>query len=201
MSKILVAHDIVASYDGIVRTSDFNDNGIRNDELSRFCTSGKLYRVRKGVYSAVPTNEIAEEQLLAELLPDAVICMESALYYYGYSDHAPTEWTISVPRSFSRSRLKIDGLFLKPRYVQEELFDLGLSTENINGFELKIYDRERCVCDCFKYRNKIDSELFNKALNAYASDPQKNLMKLLDYARKMRVQKKVREIMEVLLNG
>lgn len=55
--------------------------------------------------------------------------------------------------------------------MQEELFDLGLSTENISGFELKIYDRERCVCDCFKYRNKIDSELFNKALNAYASEP------------------------------
>ena len=85
--------------------------------------------------------------------------------------------------------------------MQEELFNIGLSTENINGFELKIYDRERCICDCFKYRNKIDSELFNKALNAYASDPQKNLMKLLDYAQKMRVQKKVREIMEVLLNG
>lgn len=201
MSKIMVAHDIAASYDGVVRTSDFNAGGVRNDELSRFCADGKLFRIRKGIYSAVPTEEIAEERLLAKLLPDAIICMESALYIYGYSDHVPTEWNVAVPRTFSRSRLKIEGLFLKPRFIQQDLFSLGQRTEIINGQELKIYDRERCICDCFKYRNKMDSELFNKSVTAYAHDPQKNLMNLLDYARKMRVQKKVQEIMEVLLNG
>lgn len=201
MSKIMVAHDIAAAYDGITRTSDFNTGGIRNDELSKFCENGELYRVRQGVYSATPVDEISEELLLAKLLPDAIICVESALYFYGYSDHVPTEWNIAIPRTFSRSRLKINRLFLKPRFIQEDLFLLGQSTGNFNGYDLKIYDRERCICDCFKYKNKIDSELFNKALNAYANDPQKNLMKLLDYARKMRVQKKVREIMEVLLNG
>ena len=66
---------------------------------------------------------------------------------------------------------------------------------------LAVYDRERTICDCFKYRTKLDNEMFNKALNAYAADKKKNLSNLSIYAKKLRVYKKVIELMEVLLNG
>ena len=71
----------------------------------------------------------------------------------------------------------------------------------INGFELNIYDKERTICDCFKYKNQIDSEIFNKAINAYIADNNKNLANLSAYSKQMRVYKKVSEIMGVLLNG
>jgi len=196
-----MAHDIAATYDGVVRTSQLNKGGIRNDELSRLCSEGEIYRIKKGTYCTTPIEELSEERLLAEFLPDAIICMESALYIYGYSDYAPNEWTIAIPRTFSRSRLILDGINLKPRFIQESLFNLGERTDPINGTNLKIYDKERTICDCFKYRNKMDSETFNKAIVAYSKDPQKNLMKLMEYAKAMRVQKKLQEIMEVLLNG
>ena len=67
--------------------------------------------------------------------------------------------------------------------------------------ELAVYDRERTICDCFKYRSRLDNELFSKALTAYANDPKKNLTNLSVYAKKLRVYKKVIELMEVLLNG
>ena len=57
------------------------------------------------------------------------------------------------------------------------------------------------ICDCFKYRTKLDNEMFNKALNAYAVDKKKNLSNLSRYAQKMRVYKKLMDVMEVLLNG
>jgi predicted transcriptional regulator of viral defense system len=66
---------------------------------------------------------------------------------------------------------------------------------------LPVYDRERTICDCFKYRARLDNEMFAKALNAYANDTNKNLKNLSDYAKKLRVYKKVTELMEVLLNG
>jgi predicted transcriptional regulator of viral defense system len=66
---------------------------------------------------------------------------------------------------------------------------------------LPIYDRERTICDCFKYRSKLDNEIFSKALKAYANDIKKNLNNLSTYAKKLRVYKKVTELMEVLLNG
>jgi len=81
------------------------------------------------------------------------------------------------------------------------LFEIGKTSEDFNGVQLAVYDRERTICDCFKYRTKLDNELFNKALNAYAADKKKNLSSLSNYAKKMGVYKKLMDIMEVLLNG
>ena len=57
------------------------------------------------------------------------------------------------------------------------------------------------ICDCFKYRSKLDNEIFNKAVNAYVADPKKNLANLSKYAKDMGVYTKLMNVMEVLLNG
>ena len=57
------------------------------------------------------------------------------------------------------------------------------------------------LCDCFKYRTKLDSETFNKAVNAYATDKNKNLANLSKYAKEMKLYMKVMNVMKVLLNG
>ena len=85
--------------------------------------------------------------------------------------------------------------------MQPELYELGKITDNFNGVELPVYDRERTICDCFKYRSRLDNEIFNKAINAYVKDDKKNLNNLSAYSQKLRVHKKVTELMEVLLNG
>ena len=86
-------------------------------------------------------------------------------------------------------------------FVQPTLFEIGKISGDFNGVQLAVYDRERTICDCFKYRTKLDNEMFNKALNAYATDKKKNLSNLSSYAKKMRVYKKLMDVMEVLLNG
>ena len=126
--------------------------------------------------------------------------METALLYYGYSDHTCGAWTIAVPRTFSRTKLINNGLKLKVYYITDEKFELGRPKAIINGIELPIYNRERVLCDCFKYRNRIDSESFNKAIKAYVNDDKKNIANLIKYAKELRVYKKVIEIMGVLLN-
>ena len=122
-------------------------------------------------------------------------------FHYGYSDFAPRKWSIAVPRSMSRTKLDIDALALQTYYVQSEIYELGKTTADFNGVMLPVYDRERTICDCFKYRSRLDNEIFNKALNAYVNDSKKNLRNLSGYAKKLRVHKKVTELMEVLLNG
>ena len=90
---------------------------------------------------------------------------------------------------------------IKVYFVQPALFEIGKTIGNFNGTQLAVYDRERTICDCFKYRTKLDNEMFNKALNAYAADNMKNLSTLSIYAKKMKVYKKLMNVMEVLLNG
>lgn len=90
---------------------------------------------------------------------------------------------------------------MKAYYIQKEYLTVGKTTEDFNGVLLPVYDRERTICDCFKYRTKLDNEVFNKALNAYAVDGKKNLGNLSKYAKQMKLYSKVMNVMEVLLNG
>lgn len=127
--------------------------------------------------------------------------MESALFHYGYSDFSPREWSIAVPRTASRVVKNIGEFPMKAYYIQKEYLTVGKTTEDFNGVLLPVYDRERTICDCFKYRTKLDNEVFNKALNAYAVDGKKNLGNLSKYAKQMKLYSKVMNVMEVLLNG
>ena len=196
-----VARVVVESRGGIAKSADFVAAGIRAVDVVNLCNAGYLDRVRHGYYQMAEQHETAEEQMLATLIPQGIVCVESALFHYGYSDFAPRKWSIAVPRSVSRAKLDVDALPVQTYFVQRDLYELGKTTGDFDGVILPVYDRERTICDCFKYRSRLDNELFSKALNAYANDPKKNLNMLSAYAKKLRVYKKVIELMEVLLNG
>ena len=196
-----LAKQVIESKGGIAKSADFVVAGIRAADVVNMCNAGYLDRVRHGYYQLAESDTSSEEQLLATLIPKGIVCVESALFHYGYSDFAPRKWSIAVPRSMSRTKLDVDALALQPYYVQPELYELGKTTDNFDGVILSVYDRERTICDCFKYRSRLDNETFNKALNAYANDKKKNLKNLSVYAKKLRVYKRVIELMEVLLNG
>lgn len=201
MNNQELAKAIIMSRSGVAKSADFVAAGIRAVDVVNMCIAGYLERVRHGYYSLAGEDIVSEEQLLATLVPQGIVCVESALFYYGYSNFAPRKWSIAVPRTISRAKLEVDALVLRPYYVQDNLYELGKTTGSFQGVDLPVYDRERTICDCFKYRSRLDNELFSKALNAYANDTKKNLSNLSAYARKLRVYKKVTELMEVLLNG
>ena len=201
MDKKTLSKQVIIEKGGIAKTSDFVAAGISAVDIVNLCNTGYLERIRHGYYQLADGNTSSEEQLIATLIPKAIICVESALFHYGYSDFAPRKWSIAVPRSMSRTKLDVDALALQTYYVQPEIYELGRVADDFSGVKLSIYDRERTICDCFKYRSRLDHEIFSKALNAYAKDEKKNLQNLSIYAKKLRVYKKVNELMSVLLDG
>lgn len=196
-----IVKEVIISKGGIAKSADFVAVGLRAVDVVNMCNAGYLDRVRHGYYQLAEQATSSEEQLLATLIPKGIVCVESALFHYGYSDYAPRKWSIAVPRSMSRTKLDVEVLVLQPYYMQPELYELGKTTDDFNGVTLSVYDRDRTICDCFKYRSRLDNEMFNKALNTYANDTKKNLQNLSVYAKKLRVYKRVTELMEVLLNG
>lgn len=201
MNLYEIAKNVIDSKGGVAKSSDFVAAGMRAVDVVNMCNAGFLDRVRHGYYQLAEQSTVSEEQLLATLIPQGIVCVESALFHYGYSDFTPRKWSIAIPRSMSRKKLDVDALVLQPYYVQQNLYELGKTTDNFDGVMLSVYDRERTICDCFKYRSRLDNEMFNKAINAYANDKKKNLNNLSSYAKKLRVYKKVTYLMEVLLNG
>jgi hypothetical protein len=79
------------------------------------------------------------------------------------------------------------------------VLELGLTKGNIDGHEVRIYDKDRVICDCLRYRNKMDKEIFNKAIRAYIDDPGKNIPRLMEYAGPLRVKKAVKDLIGVWL--
>lgn len=201
MNKHEIAKKIITDCHGIAKTADFNKGGLTNYDVANICNDGAITRIKHGFYQLTIADNNSEEYILSTLLPESIVCVESALFLYGYSDFIPRKWSVAVLRTISRTKLRITSLPLKVYYVQENVFNLGKSIAEFNGINLSVYDRERTICDCFKYRSKLDNELFNKAVKAYATDDQKNLGNLSKYAKELRVDKKVTELMEVLLNG
>lgn len=202
LSKFETANEVFHRVGCIAKTADFVAAGLTSSDVAFLCNKGYIERVRNGFYKLPNAEELKEEYILSRLLPQGIICVESALFFYGYSDFAPREWTLAVPRSFSRTVKAIQKeVPVKAYYVQNDMYRLGETTGSFNGVTIPVYDRERTICDCFKYRTKLDNEIFNKAVNAYVADQKKNLANLSKYAKEMGVYKKMMSVMEVLLNG
>ncbi len=202
LSKYDTVNGVFASVGEIAKKSDFISAGLKDQDVYALFKQGYIERVKNGYYKLAGGNEPKEELMLLKLMTPGIVCVESALFYYGYNDFAPREWSIAVPRSYSRTVKAIQAeVPVKAYYVQNPMYHLGEAIGSFNGVMLPVYDRERTICDCFKYRTKLDSEIFNKAVNTYAADEKKNLANLSKYAKEMGVYKKMMSVMEVLLNG
>lgn len=201
MTKEEKARKLLEDRHGIARTAEFATVGVSANDVMNLCNGGILVRVRRGYYRLAENDSISEEQLIASLIPEAIVCMDSALFHYGYSDFSPRVWTLAVPRTVAQAKIHTDAIPIKPYFVTREQYPIGKTTDNFNGVELAVYDRERTICDCFRYRSKMDGETFSKAINAYVADNQKNLNQLSRYAKQLGIFKRVNELMEVLLNG
>ena len=184
----------------LLRTSDLNKISIYSKEILELVENGYIERVKQGYYRIVEhTEDHSEAKLISQLYPDGVICMVSALFYYGYSDRTPINWDIAIDRNVSKARFNIDYPYVKPYYIDKAHLEYGVTEGQYEDCVLKIFDRDRLICECIKHENKMDREIYNKAIINYINDPAKNVTNLLEYAKKRNIHKKVRERIGVWL--
>ena len=193
VKKIFDAHD------GIMKSKEIIENKIYNRFLKRLIDEGYVEKIKYGYYQWHDERTFSEATIIARLFPDAILCLESALQYYGYTDRTPAAWCLAVDKHSTKSRFKIDYPMVKPHYIPKEQMKLGVEVVSIEDTELKIFNRERVICDCLRQENKMDAEIFNKAIQAYVKDPKKNVPRLMEYAKLLRTENKVRKIIGVWL--
>lgn len=196
---IQTAKQIFDAHNGIMKSKEIIENKIYNRFLNKLIDEGYVEKIKFGYYQWQDERAFSEATVIARLFPDAVICMESALQYYGYTDRTPSAWCLAVDKHSTKSRFNIDYPSVKPHYIPEEQMTLGVEMVNIEDTELKIFNRERVICDCLRQENKMDVEVFNKAIQAYIKDPKKNVPRLMEYAKILRTENKVRKMIGVWL--
>ena len=183
---------------GIVKKEQLGKLGVDYRRIVELLNSGDIVRVKNGYYTD-KLERFSEEELVAALFPDAKLCMESALYAYGYIDQKPYGWRLAIDKNTSKSRLKMDYPKIVPYYTEPEALDIGAATIELHGATFGIYDKERMICDCLKYESKMEHDDFKAAIQGYIKDEDKDISNLLEYARERKVIKKVQSFIGVWL--
>ena len=186
-------------YGGMMRTSQLAEEKIFYPQREKLIADGYVEKIRRGYYQWVNPEDFSEVGTVIRLFPDAIFCMDTALRYYGYSDRTPGEWHLAVSKDSGKSRFKLDYPFVRPYYVEPTMLELGMTSGTMDGHTIRIYDKDRLICDCLRYRNKMDKEIFNKAIQNYIADPEKSIPKLMEYAGPLRVKKLAKDLIGVWL--
>lgn len=195
-----ITENLTKGLQSLIRTTELNNLGIYSKDIGDLLKAGYIERVKQGYYRLVDhTENDSEAKLIGELYPDGIICMTSALFYYGYSDRTPLTWDIAIDRNVSKARFNIDYPYVKPYYIDKSHLEYGITEAEYEDCTLKIFDKDRLICECIKHENKMERETYNKAIISYINDTTKNITNLLEYAKKRNIHKKVRERIGVWL--
>jgi predicted transcriptional regulator of viral defense system len=189
-------NDYLKTHGGVIRTSDFQKAGFHNSYLSELTEKGYLVRLKAGLYIAAESQTVSGFYEIQLALPNAVICLASAVAFYEMSTYEPSSVHIAIPR---------DERILPPDFPPTRRFSfgnsrykLGVEQEQIEGHSIQIYDREKTVCDVISYRRVLGQDITNEAIRNYLATPGSNLDLLLEYSRLLRVEGPVEQHLRLM---
>ncbi|WP_172135354.1 type IV toxin-antitoxin system AbiEi family antitoxin domain-containing protein [Adlercreutzia sp. ZJ473] len=189
--------DIAEAGGGMVTTAQVVAAGIPRARITDMVRSGVLERVQRGVYCLAGSWE--DEFLATQLrFPKGVFSDGTALYLHDSTDRTPFRLTMTFPRSYRATSAREAGI--EVRTCADAVLGLGLSTLGTPyGNEVRAYDLERTLCDLVRGRSVVDAQVFNPAIKQYVRSKDRDIQKLLEYARALGVEGKIRGYLEVLL--
>jgi predicted transcriptional regulator of viral defense system len=183
---------------GMLRASEAVALGIHPRTLYRMRDENRLVTVSRGLYRLADLPELSDPDLVsvAARIPQAVICIISALAFHEITTEIPHEVSIALPRTVKRPRL--DHPPLRVFWCSGESLTEGIAEHKIDGVKVRIYGPEKTVADCFKFRNKIGLDVAIEALKLCRDRKGATPRKLLHYARICRVERIMRPYLEAL---
>jgi hypothetical protein len=182
---------------GFYRIADARALGVSKGTVSGFVKEAGLSKVAHGVYCS---EEAWPDRLFLIQIRNRRIIFshETALYLHGLSDREAAQPVVTVKRGYNASHLKANSI--KVYTVIPEWFEIGLQEiQTSSGNTVRVYDRERCICDILREKRRMDIQVFQMALNTYFKDQNKDIHKLMNYASEFGIEKKMRQYTEVLL--
>jgi predicted transcriptional regulator of viral defense system len=192
------AKTVFLRHRGVLRTSQALKLGIHPRILYRLRDTGQLVAVTRGVYRLADLPEPSHPDLLvvARRVPQAVICLISALSFHGLTTQIPHEVQIALPRRTRYPRL--DHPPLRVFLLTGAAYTEGIETHAIEGIPLRVYGPAKTVVDCFKFRNKIGIDVAVEALRLARERKHVTPRALLQYARLCRVERVMHPYLEAL---
>ncbi len=180
--------ELFRQYGGIIRTRTALKKGIHPRKLYKLRDAGKIIEISRGIYQLAEFAELNNSDLAAVSLrvPDAVVCLISALSFHDLTAEIPHEVYLAIPSG--KENPKIDFPPIRFFHFSEKTLSAGVETHLVGGVKVKVFSAEKTVADCFKFRNKIGIDVAIEGLKRCLSRSGSRA-KILEYARLCRVEK------------
>ena len=189
--------NLIISNNGIIQTSQITKLGISKPVLYQYMKENEMEQIAHGVY-ATKDAWVDTMYLLHLRCEQAVFSHETALFLHDLTDREPMEYEITVKTGYNPSKLKEDGI--KVYTVKKELHGEGIVMMQTSfGNVVPVYNMERTICDIIRNRNNTEIQTLQTALKQYVKRKDKDLRLLMQYAVNFRVDKILRQYLEVLL--
>jgi predicted transcriptional regulator of viral defense system len=197
--SFLNAEKIFREHHGILRTGQAKKLGIDEPILIQMHEDGLLVREARGLYRLAELPPLSNPDFVqvSIRIPESVICLISALNFHHLTTQIPFRIYIALPQNIKPPRIEYPPLDII--YLSDKPYVAGIETYKIDGIPVKIYSREKSVADCFKFKNKIGSDIALEALKDYLNQPNRNIAELMNCARINRVEKIMRPYLQAAL--
>lgn len=182
---------------GVVTSAQVTKAGIQREYLRVLVAKGLLERSERGVY-IIPTIFDDEMLNLQTRFKRGLFSHDTALFLLDLTDRTPSKYSMTFPLGYNTSALKAENI--KFYRVKDELYELGVITaKSPGGNDIRLYNAERTLCDILKGRSSTDIQIVTEAFKRYARLDKKDIPLISEYAKLLRVEKKLRSYLEVLL--
>lgn len=182
---------------GVVTTAVLSEKGILRGNLKKLVDEGRLEKTARGVY-ILP--EIWEDEFvnLQARFKKGIFSNETALFLWDLIDRTPNKYDMTFPPNYNLTNAKNEGVNCSR--VKQEWYNEGKAqVESPGGNKITAYNMERTLCDILRKRGGADTGIITESFKRYTVRKDKNIPLLSEYAKKFRVEKKVRSYLEVLI--
>lgn len=189
--------EVILNNNGIIKTSNITDEGISKTYFYEYVKENEMEKLSHGVY--ITKDAWVDTMYVIHMrCKQAVFSHETALFFHDLTDREPTSYEITLKTGYNPTRLKLDGI--QTYTVKSELHEEGIELMKTSfGYEVPVYNMERTICDIVRNRNNTEIQTLQNALKQYVKRKDKNVRLLMQYAKDFRVEKILRQYLEVLL--
>jgi predicted transcriptional regulator of viral defense system len=191
--------DFFQRHGGVVRFSAILKTGFHPDSLNVLEKEKKVKKIARGLYRLTNYIPGSHPDLVTASLqaPRGVICLLSALAFHEATSEIPRYVDIAIPRNTHANRIKYPPV----RFYQfaPAAWKAGIVEHEIEGHKIKVYCLAKTIADCFKFRNKIGSDVARDALKFAVTEKNIKPKEIMHYAKICRVNNIIKPILEAIL--
>jgi len=173
--------------------------GVPRHIIYEMVSAGVLAREERGLYRLADAEPLSNPDLvnISLRVPKGVICLISALYFYNLTSQVPHAVWIALPRNIRKPRIGYPPIEVVR--LSQIPYEAGIEEQFLDGIKVPIYNPEKTITDCFKFRFVIGEDIAIEALKDYMRQPRPKIDQLIEFARVNRVENIIHPYLEILV--